>query len=141
MKAFLSLCLILPLVGWAQDHAEKSGVVVKKMLQSTASWNGAMLPAYPEGQPEVTILRITIPPKTALPWHKHPVINSGVLLSGSLVVETEDGAEMTLSAGDPLVELVDTWHRGENRGDVPAVILVVYSGIKGEPITVLKDKP
>ncbi len=44
------------------------------------------LPAYPE----VTILRIHIPPGATLPLHEHPVINAGVLLKGELTVTTQD---------------------------------------------------
>jgi quercetin dioxygenase-like cupin family protein len=85
----------------------------------------------------VTILRITIPPHTALPEHKHPVINAGVLLSGELTVVSERNETLRLEAGDPIVELVNQWHHGVNEGDEPAVILVFYAGAEDTPITVI----
>ena len=109
------------------------------LAKGSSSWNGDTLPAYPQGQPEITILRITIPPKTALPWHEHPFINAGVLLSGELTVETEDKKTLDLKAGDSLIELVNTWHHGVNNGEVPAEIIVFYAGIKDDAVTVKKE--
>jgi quercetin dioxygenase-like cupin family protein len=114
------------------------GIEMEILLKSGSSWNGAELPAYPQGKPEISIMRATIPPGQALPMHMHPVINAGVLISGELTVHTEDGKEMHLTAGDPLIELVDTWHYGRNDGDVPAEIIVVYAGTADSAITVAK---
>lgn len=113
-------------------------ISVTTLIKDTKSWNGAELPKYLNGNPEVTILKIVIPPKTKLPLHEHPVINAGVLLKGKLrVVSNKD--TLHLNAGDPIVELVNTWHYGENLENKPAEIIVFYAGIKGEPITVLKE--
>ena len=106
------------------------------LVKTSQSWDGSPLPAYPEGTPEVTILRIQIPPHTSLEMHKHPVINMGVLTRGKLTVIACSGETLHLKAGDPIVELVDKWHYGKNDGDEPAEIIVIYAGVKGEPITV-----
>ncbi len=121
------------------DHSKPAGVVVETLAKTTQSWGGETLPAYPAGQPEVTILRITVPPGTALKMHKHPVINAGVLLSGTLVVTDDEKNQLTLHAGDPIVELVEKWHYGRNPGPEPAVIIVFYAGIQDMPVTVLKE--
>jgi quercetin dioxygenase-like cupin family protein len=120
--------------------ADQQPIVVQKLVQSTKSWDGAPLPAYPTTQPEVTILRITIAPGAKLPFHHHPVINAGVLLKGQLTVVTVNGATLHLKAGDPIVETVNTVHYGVNDGQVPAEIIVVYAGTPDHPITVI-DKP
>jgi len=127
------LTLLFPAYGWAID-ADTASVDV--LAKTTSSWNGNQLPAYLNGQPEITILKIIIPPKTALPLHEHPVINAGVLLKGELTVISKDNQILHLKAGDPIVEVVNTWHYGKNEGDVPAEIIVFYAGIKGEPITI-----
>lgn len=44
----------------ALAEGEPAGVTVRTLVQSTRSWNGTPLPAYPSGQPEVTVLHITI---------------------------------------------------------------------------------
>ncbi len=112
---------------------------VKELVKTTQSWDGQVLPAYPQGQPEITILRITIPAGARLATHKHPVINAGVLLSGQLTVVTSDGKELHLTAGDPIVEVVNTLHYGFNPGAVPAEIVVFYAGVAGAPITIVEQ--
>jgi quercetin dioxygenase-like cupin family protein len=118
--------------------AEGEGLVARTLVKSTRSWDGSTLPAYMNGQPEITILRITIPPGARLPTHDHPVINAGVLLRGKLTVVTETGKTLHLEAGDPIVEVVGTWHYGMNEGETPAEIIVFYAGVEGTPITVKK---
>lgn len=115
---------------------EQEPPTIVELAQSTESWDGESLPNYPEGQPEITILHITIPAGTRLPKHYHPVINAGVLLEGQLTVIGEDGQRLELEAGDPIIEMVNTPHYGINEGDSPAVIIVFYAGTKSSPITV-----
>lgn len=111
-------------------------VEVETLVKSSKSWDNKPLPAYPKGKPELRILKITIPAKTKLPLHQHPVINAGVLLSGELIVHSKSGEMLSLTAGDPIIEVVDKWHYGENQGDVPATIIVFYAGVENMPITV-----
>ena len=111
--------------------------VVKELVKSSRSWDGELLPAYPQGQPEITILRIVIPAGARLHGHYHPVINAGVLLSGELTVVASGGDTLHLKAGDPIVELVNTPHYGMNPGKVPAEIIVFYAGVIHAPVTVV----
>ncbi len=104
-------------------EGEPAGVTVRTLVQSTKSWNGTPLPAYPSGQPEVTVLHITIPPGVALPMHQ-------------LLVTSAAGASVQLRAGQGLIEMVNQPHYGTNNGTEPAEIVVVYAGVKGQPITV-----
>lgn len=115
-----------------------ASTLVEELVKTGQSWDGQLLPAYPAGQPEITILRITIPPGTQLDSHHHPVINAGVLLKGQLTVLTNDGKRLDLKAGDPIVEVVDTWHYGINPGQAPAEIIVFYAGVVDSPITVIE---
>ncbi|PJA31874.1 MAG: hypothetical protein CO187_07065, partial [Zetaproteobacteria bacterium CG_4_9_14_3_um_filter_53_7] len=80
---FFPLCLTLLLSShaWAGDGYGKT-VTVDLLAKTSSSWDGGVLPCYSTGSPEITILRIIIPPKVRLPMHKHPVINAGVLLKG-----------------------------------------------------------
>lgn len=136
-KLFCGICLVLLL----SSNVLAEDVIVDVLAKSTSSWNGQSLPHYPEGEPEVTILRIKIPPGVELPLHEHPVINAGVLLSGELTVVTEDNEILHLKSGEALVEVVNTWHYGKNEGDKPAEIIVFYAGIVDMPITIKKARP
>ena len=111
-------------------------IEVTPLAKSSKSWDGDYLPVYPQGQPEVTILRIKIPPGAQLDVHYHPVINAGVLVKGELTVITEDNKTLHLKAGDSIVELVNKKHYGKNEGTETAEIIVFYAGIESKPITV-----
>ena len=141
--AALSLILLLQ-TGCAvvriSPEANEASTVVKELVKSTQSWDGKVLPAYPQGQPEITILRINIPPGTRLDTHRHPVINAGMLISGQLTVVTSEGRTLHLKAGDPIVEVVHTLHYGVNEGEVPAEIVVSYAGASDTPITVVEPQ-
>jgi len=141
--ATLSVILLLQsgcsMVRTSQE-ANEASVVSKELVKTTRSWDGKSLPAYPQNQPEVTILRISILAGARLETHSHPVINAGVLLSGQLTVLTRDGKTLHLTAGDPIVEVVNTVHYGINQGAVPAEIVVFYAGAIGTPITVVEKR-
>ncbi|MBN2781049.1 MAG: cupin domain-containing protein, partial [Candidatus Marinimicrobia bacterium] len=116
-REIVKVCLLLicsVAVGFASD-----GVHADILAKTTQSWDGSILEKYPKGQPEITIMRITVPPRTDLVWHEHPVINAGVLISGKLTVVTDKSDTLYLSAGDPIVEVVNTWHYGRNEEDEP----------------------
>jgi len=121
-------------------HQDSSEIEVETLQKTSKSWDGKPLLSYPEGKPEVTILRITIPPQTKLPLHFHPVINAGLLTKGQLTVFSEEGKILHLEEGDTLIELVDTLHFGHNQSGEPAEIIVFYAGIQGKPITVINEE-
>src|SRR5271170_2555900 len=56
------------------------------LLQTTQSWNGKPYTHYPTGQPQLTTIKLTIAPHTALPWHTHPFPNVVYVLSGTLTL-------------------------------------------------------
>lgn len=113
-----------------------SSVEVKELAKSTKSWDGEKLPLYPQGQPEITILRIKIPAGAELEIHNHPVINAGILIKGELTVITENHKTLHLNAGDSIVELVNKKHYGKNEGTETAEIVVFYAGVENKPITI-----
>lgn len=134
---FYSLLIVLfsPALVCSED---KGSIQVETLVKTGYSWNGDLLPDYPEGKPEITILRIKIPSGAVLPMHMHPVINAGYMLKGRLKVITEDGKSIELRAGDGIVEVVNKWHYGVNEGNQDAEIVVFYAGQEGRPITISK---
>lgn len=135
---FLFCLIIICSPGCTSNNIINTEVIT--LVKTSESWNGAPLPKYPDGNPEITILKINIPPKAKLPLHKHPEINAGVLLKGELTVISETNDTLYLKAGEPIVELVNTWHFGQNDGAEPVEIIVFYAGITETPTTVLKNK-
>ena len=121
------------------SEKETRGIIVEKLAETSESWNGDALPNYLEGTPQITVMKFTIPPHTKMKWHKHLVINTGMLLKGNLTVTDDDGKVLEMKEGDVIVELVNKYHFGENKGNTPVEIVVFYSGTVDVPITVLKD--
>lgn len=117
--------------------SKNTGIQVVKLAETSKSWNGDDLPNYPQGKPRITVLKITIPPKTKLHKHYHPIINSGIVLKGELKVVDINNNSLILREGDVIVELVNKIHYGINEGKKPVEIVVFYSGTTNLPITVL----
>lgn len=106
------------------------------LLQTTQSWNGKPYTHYPTGQPQLTTLKLTIEPHTALPWHTHPFPNVVYVLSGSLTLHDKaSGKTHVVHQGEAVGESVDDIHRGET-GDEPTVLLITYAGTPGVPTSV-----
>jgi quercetin dioxygenase-like cupin family protein len=139
MKFNPQLLLLLLISLFACKQKESSDeILMEKLVESTQSWNGDTLPAYPTGQPKITIIKVTIPPNAKLELHEHLVINAGVLITGELTVVGELENRLNLTAGDPIIELVNTFHYGINEGKENAEIIVVYAGDEATPITKIK---
>jgi quercetin dioxygenase-like cupin family protein len=137
LRALLTFLASTFLLFSCRKEKPASGNPVSELVaESYLSWNGDSLPAYPEGKPKITIVKVTIPPHSTLPNHYHPVINAGVLLSGELTVVDVKGNVLEMKAGDPIIEVVNTIHYGVNKGDEPAEILVFYAGAEGTEIVV-----
>jgi quercetin dioxygenase-like cupin family protein len=128
--------LMLATHGVVAAEPVESAIRSEILARSSSDWGGGTLPAYAGGQPEVTVARVTIPVGQALPLHEHPYMTAGVVLKGVIEVRTETGRTHVARAGDAVIELVNQPHGGANIGDEEAVILVVYAGIKDQPITV-----
>jgi quercetin dioxygenase-like cupin family protein len=128
--ATLSVILLQPSCTMVriQQKANEAAIVVKELVKTSRSWDGEFLRPYPQGRPEITIRRISIPAGARFDTHSHPVINAGVLMSGQLTVVTADGKTLDLKAGDPIGEVVNTLHYGINQGEVPAELVVFYVG-------------
>lgn len=106
------------------------------LLQTSQSWNGKPYTHYPTGQPQLTTLKVTIAPHTALPWHTHPFPNAVYVLSGTLTLHDRDsGKTLVVHQGQAVGESVDDVHRGES-GDEPTVLLITYAGTPGVPTSV-----
>ncbi len=122
-----------------QATDETAKAVSVTVLETSNSWDGTLLPHYPEGTPKVTLLKITIPPKAKLAVHQHPIINVGYMLKGELKVTGEDGEVLLLKTGEGIAEMVNKYHYGENPGDEPAEILVFYAGDTESILSVYKE--
>lgn len=127
---------IVPAFG--QNHSNQEAQSGKReiLLATTKSWNGTPYKHYPAGQPQLTTIKLTLAPHTALPWHSHPFPNVVYVLSGTLTLrDRKDGKTLVIHQGEAVGESVDVVHRGES-GDKPTVLLITYAGTPGVPTSI-----
>jgi quercetin dioxygenase-like cupin family protein len=126
------LTLFCPCFAAAENTS--SPIQVETVIRSTSSWDGTPYKAYPTGQPQITILKITIPPHITMKWHSHALPNAAYVLSGQLTVEKKDGTKQLFVTGQVVTEMVDSVHRGIT-GAEPVVLIVFYAGTPGLPLS------
>ena len=56
------------------------------VIQTDVYWDQEPIKAIHIDQPQVTILKITIPAGEKLSMHKHPMLNVGYMIKGELTV-------------------------------------------------------
>ena len=131
LKTLLLACACLLMLGC---NSSPTAVTVEQLLKTGQSWTGTPY-TWPDGKPEFTVVKITLPANTALKWHTHPMPNIAYVVAGELMVETEDGLhKTTLGPGQALPEMVNTAHRGTS-GKVPVELIVFYAGTPGMPLS------
>lgn len=131
----LSLFAALITLLGCSPSAQQATTEYQVLLRTNHAWDGSPYIRFPEGQPELTLLKISIPAYTVLDWHSHPIPNVGYLLTGELLVETANGhQQVRLHAGDALAEIVDGIHRSRT-GHQPAELIVFYAGGSGLPLS------
>lgn len=125
----------------ADDHGDKCGCarVAVEVLKTGMSWNGKPYDRYPDGRPQLTVLRFSIPPHSALPWHTHPMPNAAYIISGAITLEERaTGRTHTFVAGEAFGESVDDVHRGYTQ-DQAAEIVCTYAGVADMPVSIPTD--
>lgn len=106
------------------------------VLQSDKAWNGQAYQHYPLGKPHLSVMRMSLPPHTELPWHTHPMPNAAYVLSGQLTIQDKETGECyTVHAGEALNETTDSAHRGYTLDDA-AELVIFYAGVEGQPMSV-----
>ena len=107
-----------------------------ELIRTSQSWDGVDLPDYLQGKPELVAVKYVFPVGQKLGWHHHPVMNYGVLMQGELTIIGQDGKKKVVHEGEPVVEMVNTIHHGENIGDKPVILYMFYLSQKDMPLAV-----
>ncbi|MBE6259799.1 MAG: cupin domain-containing protein [Prevotella sp.] len=121
-----------------KSHADNAAQKVEstELIRTSQSWDGVELPEYLQGRPELVAVKYVFPVGQKLGWHHHPVMNYGVLMQGELTIIGLDGKEKVVHEGEPVVEMVNTIHHGENRGTKPVILYMFYLSQKELPLAV-----
>jgi len=113
-----------------------SCVLSTELIRTSQCWDGAELPDYLQGRPEIVAVKYEIPAGQKLGWHHHPVMNHGILVQGELTIVSLDGSEKVVHEGEAVVEMVNTIHHGENRGTKLVILYMFYLSQEGLPLSV-----
>ncbi|MCV0425148.1 MAG: cupin domain-containing protein [Roseibium sp.] len=81
---------------------------------------------FPQNNPSVKALVITMDPGEVTGWHKHNAPLFGYILEGEITVTYDGIGKKLYRQGDGMLEAMDVTHRGENTGEGPAKILAVF---------------
>ena len=120
----------------ASSDETANQVVSEELIRTSQSWDGVELPDYLQGRPELVAMKYVFPAGKKLGWHHHPVMNYGILVQGELTIIGQDGTEKVVHEGEAVVEMVNTIHHGENRGDKPVILYMFYLSQKDLPLAV-----
>ncbi len=116
-----------------------SGVSSKVLVRSTVTASGHSIVYPAHGKAEVTALRVDVAPGAETGWHKHATPVYAYVLSGAIEVELEGGNRVEYKEGDAFIEVVDIFHNGRNRGNIPVTMVVFYTGVQGTPLVTKKQ--
>lgn len=134
LLAMTSSTLAGPIVADHQNNSA-SNLKIESVLVTEHSWDGVKLAPYPQSQPELSVIKLYIPPNTTLDWHIHSAPNAGYLLDGTLTLENKlSGEKIVAHAGGALAETLNVAHRGFT-GESGATLIVFYAGTKGLPLS------
>ena len=126
---------VLILLQQATAKNDQSIVHAETLLRTSSSWDGEAYKSYPPGQPQLSILKITLAPHTQLAWHSHPMPSAAHIVAEELTLERQkDGKKQQFAAGHAVSETVDTFHRGVAVNE-PVVLIVFYAGRPGLSLT------
>jgi quercetin dioxygenase-like cupin family protein len=135
----LALLLVLAPLAATAAVAQTPPVEVKPVFSSTSTQAGQPI-MLPQGPVQVSFSTYTIAPGAKLPVHRHPYPRYGYVLDGQITVtDTQTGEARTFGKGEVILEMVDRWHFGENRGSTPMQLLVIDQAPAGAPTTVLQQ--
>lgn len=96
---------------------------------------------FPNENPSVKSLIVTMQPGEKTAWHQHGVPLYAYILEGEITVTYEGIGKKLYTAGTGLLEAMHVTHQGHNTGDIPVRILAVFlMGDGGKP-TVAEEAP
>lgn len=130
----ITVCISLNSCKEAQSQEKQ--VQSTELIRTSQSWDGVELPDYLQGRPELVAVKYVFPAGKKLGWHHHPVMNYGILVQGELTIIGLDGKTKVVHEGEPVVEMVNTIHHGENNGDKDVILYMFYLSQKDSLLAV-----
>ncbi len=128
-----TVAVLITGTGWGQSPFPGAvGLKATVLMQATKTSIGQDF-QYPLLRPQITMALLKIAPGGQTGRHMHPVPIVLYVLEGTFTQATEGHGEKVLNAGDTVVESMNTWHNGMNRGMTTAKAIAVVIGEEGKP--------
>lgn len=115
-------------------------IKIEKVLKTDTTSIGQKIEYLSTNNPEVTMLKVTIPPGKETGWHKHAFPVFAYVIDGTLSVEFKVGKKREFTKGASFAEVINTFHNGRNEGKEDLVLLAIYLGEKDKPLSVKEEK-
>ena len=136
MKTLAFTCLLILFVGFTGKAQYNNDLIIESILKTDTTSLGQKL-SYPSSDnDEVTMLKITLRPGTTTGWHEHNVPVFAYVLKGTLTVELENKRTLQFKENSSFAEVIHTFHQGANYGNEDLVLLAIYMGVKGKPLSI-----
>jgi quercetin dioxygenase-like cupin family protein len=140
MNFIVMLFLCLQSVFAESNQQYNQDVRIEKVLKTDTTSIGQKIEYLSTINPEVTILKVILPPGKETGWHKHTFQVFAYVMEGALSVELKDGKKLEFAKGTSFAEVIHTFHNGRNEGKKDLVLLAMYLGEKGKPLSIKEEK-
>ena len=137
-KFLMYLVLCFGLLFAESNPQYNQDIKVEKILKTDTTSIGQKISYLNTDNPEVTILKVTIPPGKETGWHKHVFPVFAYVENGALSVELENGKQVKFTKGSSFAEVINTFHDGKNEGNEDLVLIAFYLGEKDKPLSIKK---
>ena len=134
----LTVGIAFPIVGCGvqKSTSKDTKPVIETLVRASESWNGDIY-SYPQGQAQMTLLKITAPVGFRTPVHTHPQPGVAYVAKGTLDCVVTAFKTKVFSTGDSFATpFGDTPHYCESVGNEPAIVFVAYAGVEEELVTI-----
>lgn len=139
-KKFLPFLILFFGILFAESNPQyNTDIKIEKILKTDTTSIGQKISYLTTDNPEITILKITIPPGKETGWHKHLFPVFAYVLSGTLSVDLEGGKHVEFTKGSSFAEVINTLHDGKNEGEEDLVLIAIYLGEKDKPLSIKKE--
>lgn len=136
LRLILMLLVVLVSIGMQTVHAaDYEGATVTLLRKSLVTEDGKPIVFPKSDRPEVSASLVELPAGGQTGWHQHQYPLYAFVLSGTIMVELDNGTKKVFCEGDVIIEVVNRVHNGRNTGTSPVKLLVFVTGEQGAPMS------
>lgn len=142
-RSYLPILLLMLFVLAAQPASSDiyEGATVTPLIKTSTASDGSPI-VYPKvDRPEVTALLVELPSGAETGWHRHHFLFYAYVISGTIMLEMDNGKKKVYCEGDVIIEALNRPHNGRNTGTAMVKMVVFASGEEGAPIAVKVPRP